>query len=106
MRRRRIIEQSQWNHYRPERVCQVIREAARFAGITPNTLLTRSNERQPVAARRYAAVRLRGMNFSYPQIGRWLGGRHHSTIMYYIETATPQERTVIDGQDESGVWAI
>lgn len=34
-----------------------------------------------VSARRESARYLRSLGYSYPQIGRWLGGRHHTTIM-------------------------
>ena len=36
---------------------------------------------QHVAVRREAALYLRSLGYSYPQIGRWLGGKHHTTIM-------------------------
>lgn len=35
-----------------------------------------------VSARRIAARRLREAGLSYPAIGRFLGGRHHTSAMY------------------------
>lgn len=48
---------------------------------TEHTILSRSNLADHVAARREAALYLRSLGYSYPSIGRWLGGRHHTTAM-------------------------
>ena len=37
-----------------------------------------------VKARRLAAQRLREAGYGYPDIGRALGGTHHTTMMYLI----------------------
>lgn len=46
----------------------------------------RGRRRYPrlVQARVIAARRLRDAGFSFPEIGRALGGRHHTSVMWYL----------------------
>ena len=60
---------------------RVIRGVAASHRIPALALLGRSQRSQIVAARRDAAKQLLSLGFSYPMIGRALGGRHHTTIM-------------------------
>jgi hypothetical protein len=43
------------------------------------------DRRAPISrARKVAAIRLRASGVSLPKIARLLGGRHHTTILYYL----------------------
>lgn len=100
-----------WTAGIPNRVCDVIREAALAFELEPSLVVAKSQERQPVAARRYAAVRLRTLGFSTPQIGRWLGNRHHTTVRnlligFKMPETVPELLYDSNTPDESGIWAI
>jgi DNA-binding NarL/FixJ family response regulator len=98
-----------WKSGRPKAVCEAIQIAARAFGLEPEAVLRRTNERQPVAARRYVAVQLRVRGYSTTQIGRVLG-LHHTTVLYHLQArprcAPPRPPIEWNGIDESGVWAI
>ena len=61
-------------------------------------------EADAVAARREAALALRSMGYSYPQIGRWMN-RHHTSILNLVGNR-PQEYREPSVPDLSGEWAI
>jgi chromosomal replication initiation ATPase DnaA len=39
-----------------------------------------------VSRRRFIAAKMRAAGYSLPAIGRALGGRHHTTILYLLRT--------------------
>jgi chromosomal replication initiation ATPase DnaA len=87
---------------------KAILTVSRQTGFTVAAIRSQSQARRLVDARRRIAVELRSLGYSYPRIGRILGHRHHTTIMYLIETAAPIP-SPIDGiayPDLSGEWAI
>lgn len=60
------------------------RVSARFV-CTRDELIGRDRHSHVAHARQVAAWLLRRSGWSYVEIGRALGGRHHTTIMYAIE---------------------
>lgn len=99
----------------PPIVCDLVRRAARRLGVSPASVLGKSQQPQFVAARYEVAVALRRMGWSTPRIGRALGGRHHATIIHLlskrlapveINSATRSDIDSVSGADESGIWAI
>jgi hypothetical protein len=44
----------------------------------------RSNQREHVHARQLVATKLRQYGWSYPRIGKALGGYHHTTVMHLV----------------------
>jgi hypothetical protein len=67
-------------------------EVACKHGCTVQTIVGRSRATRWTAARHEAMYRIRhevrilGAPPSYAHIGKWLGGRHHSTILHGIRT--------------------
>jgi chromosomal replication initiation ATPase DnaA len=88
----------------PERVAEIIREVAAIHGVTAGEIIGPSHLRAIVWPRFEAAYRIRELRMadgrppSYPRIGRWLGGRDHTTIIAGIrrhEALTdPKQRKV------------
>ncbi len=75
----------------PDVVRRVIREAAQAHGVKPAEIVTGGPSRRFVRPRHMVAATLYEMRrhcgkrkFSLPQIGAWLGGRHHTTILHAI----------------------
>lgn len=63
----------------------IIKEVAKKYGLSVERLINKHQGRMPwfVRARREAIHRLRDeLKLSYPEIGRWMGNRDHSTIIY------------------------
>lgn len=56
-------------------------------GYDPEELRGPSRLRVATDRRRVVAKRLRAEGWSYPRIGRNLGGRHHTSIMYLLGSA-------------------
>lgn len=74
--------------YRPKRrifVSQLVREAAAHLNVTPEELTGPGRARELVRARAAISRVARDQGYSYPQIGRLLGGRDHTTIMHLIK---------------------
>lgn len=65
----------------PPAIYRVVAEAAQMYTCLPGDITGRSHLPHFVGARRKAAQDLRAMGFSYPEIGRWLGGRDHATVI-------------------------
>lgn len=63
---------------------EVVRQVALLRGVTVRNVLGPRRWRELVAVRREIAVILASMGLSYPAIGRALGGRHHTSAMYYL----------------------
>lgn len=60
----------------------IILEAGCIAtGATRRQICGRARHRWIVARRRFIAQKMRAEGYSYPKIGRALGGRDHATIM-------------------------
>jgi len=68
---------------------EVIRTVAQTFGITVDSILGRGRSRQVALPRQIAMYLLRvESNISLPQIGEYLGGRDHTTVMYGCEKIT------------------
>jgi chromosomal replication initiation ATPase DnaA len=75
----------------PDVVRRVIREAAQAHGVKPAEIVIGGPSRRLVRPRHMVAATLYEMRhpcgkrkFSLPQIGAWLGGRHHTTILHAV----------------------
>lgn len=64
-----------------------IRAAAERNDCTPEGVTGPLHHPNLVAARREVTRELRGRKWSLPRIGRLLGGRHHTTILHYLQTS-------------------
>jgi chromosomal replication initiation ATPase DnaA len=109
------------NSYVPPRVEAVLSLAAQWYNLSVKALRNINlHTDEVVAARRMAARELREMGFSFPQIGRYLGGLHHTSVMNLC-TAKKQGKKRYGGRsvttstpvdcgntspDLSGEWAI
>jgi chromosomal replication initiation ATPase DnaA len=63
----------------------IIREEAHRAGVRPVDVRFRCRRRRETEVRRKVARRLRvELHLSYPKIGRALGGRDATTILWYL----------------------
>lgn len=60
----------------------------------PADLTSRKQDLRTVGARRVLILMLRRRGLSYPEIGVYLGGRHHTTIMYAEQTATDEDHAL------------
>ena len=69
-----------------DRVSKILREVAKEFDVPVNDLRGKSRERHIVRPRQFAYLRLRDeTDLSYPTIGRVMGTRDHSTIIYGIK---------------------
>lgn len=59
----------------------IVGQVALTTGISIAEIVGSSRNKHVVRARREAARQLREAEFSYPEIGRALGGRHHTTCL-------------------------
>lgn len=92
---------------RPRHVTEILQRHALAHRIAFDQLLGPSREAPFVAARRDAMLELRARGYSLPQIGRWIGGMHHTTVMYHVGKMPPKPvDTAIPVPDYSGEWAI
>lgn len=66
--------------YKPARA--IIAEVARATNAPIELLLSRQRHPKLTAARCAAVRALRSEGFSWPEIGRALGCRHHTTVMW------------------------
>jgi chromosomal replication initiation ATPase DnaA len=98
-----------WTDGRPRIVNQLIQTAACRHGILPREVLEHSRESARVHARRDVMQALRERGYSLNQIGRTLGGLHHSTVLHHLQgipISVPALPFNPDQPDESGIWAI
>lgn len=65
---------------------RLTREIGARYGVTIGQVKSPSRVKTIVAARREVAIRLRERGWSYPEIGHYLGGRDHTTIMGLVKT--------------------
>jgi hypothetical protein len=64
----------------------IVRAVAKYYGRTPNDLRSKSREYKCVYPRMIAVYIARSITeLSYPQIGRFLGGRDHTTSMHSFQ---------------------
>lgn len=64
-------------------VSRILLEVAIHHNVTVNEIRSRSRRRNIAHARQEAFVRLRDETYlSYPAIGRVVGDRHHTTVMF------------------------
>jgi chromosomal replication initiator protein len=69
-----------------DRVSKILREVAKEFDVPVNDLRGKSRERHIARPRQFAYLRLRDeTDLSYPTIGRVMGDRDHSTIIYGIK---------------------
>jgi chromosomal replication initiation ATPase DnaA len=70
----------------PRDIAALIAHCAAAVGVHPGMVRDIStHESQVVAARRMAARRMREMGYSFPLIGRYLGGLHHTSVMHLCD---------------------
>jgi len=98
-----------WASGKPPRVVQAIRSAAIATGLREVDIVGPGQQPNLVNARRIIAQRLQGQGFSQPQIGKFLGGRSHSTICNLLNrpgAAKAAKEAEVQYPDLSGEWAI
>jgi len=71
---------------KPKPVMDILRMVAARHKLPVGSLSAKTREGTVVAARREAAHKLRDYGYSLPQIGRFLGGRHHASIIWLLTT--------------------
>lgn len=77
---------------------QIIHDVAHETGISREDLLSKRRHRPIVRARWIAMHRMRSLGYSYPAIGRVLGGKDHSTIINGVRN---QARMQLQQQEAS-----
>jgi len=80
-----------WMDGKPYRIRSIILDVCRKHGVDPNDVMTASRMRPIVNCRNEIAWEIRNICaadgnpiFSFPQIGKYLGGRDHTTIIHAI----------------------
>lgn len=71
---------------------QTVNRIAGSLGVDPDALRGPRRHQEYVQARRVVARDLRGLGWSYPRIGRALGNRDHTTIMYLLDAIKKPQR--------------
>lgn len=64
----------------------IFEAGCKATGATPRQVRGRDRHRWIVLRRKFIAGKMRAEGYSLPQIGRALGGRNHTTILYYLRT--------------------
>ena len=82
----------------PRPVEKILSEEAARLSLEPRTLRTKGKSGQISLARRRAAVRLRSLGFSYPQIGA-IFGLHHTSVMYMVRRSQQPQQALKDAMD-------
>lgn len=65
---------------------EIIEQCAALTGISAGDILGRSRKRPAVRARQFTMAVMRARGGSYPQVGRWIGGKDHSTVIHGVDT--------------------
>jgi glucan phosphorylase len=76
----------------PSAARAIIQTVAEQNDIHIGAITGKTNEPHPVFARRMAARLLADQGYTLSEIGRFLGGRHHTTIHHLLNTASPTWR--------------
>ena len=84
---------------RPLAVEKVLRRHAGAHGMDVWELTSGPKTRSTVKVRREAMRELRGMGYSLTQIGKWVGGRHHTSVLFHVKADPPAME-----RDLTGVW--
>ena len=63
----------------------IMAAACKATGVTPRLMRSPRKFRSLVNARWFAASKMRAEGYSYPEIGRALGGFDHSTIIHLLK---------------------
>lgn len=90
----------------PEPIEAIFREVQRELNVTRSEIVGPRQFAPFVAARAAIAYRLRKRGCSLTMIGKYLGDRHHATVMNYLRAYKPESAVDWSIPDESGVWAI
>lgn len=64
----------------------IMEAGCKATGVTAKLIRSRYRNRPLVARRRFIARKMREAGYSYPKIGKALGGRDHSTVMHYLRS--------------------
>lgn len=100
---------------RPPAVLRLLREVAARHRLPHWMELCRSGgPRIYMPAKREAAARLRDRGYSLPQVGHYLGGIHHTSVLWLLnhtprvqpERPSVEHEFVVPVPDLSGEWAI
>lgn len=67
----------------PPRMKEILREVCQQHSMLPQDLIGRSRREVVVRARRDFIVRAKDAGYSFVRIGKALGGRDHTTILYH-----------------------
>lgn len=100
LRSKEIERQRRTVRWRPSRVEDVLRICAADHQTTPWELANGPSTKRNVAARAQAMQILRRMGFSLPEIGRYMGGKHHTTVLYHTRNVKPDTRDLTGVCDE------
>lgn len=79
----------------PMTPAEIIRRTSEESGAQYWDVIGPRRSRYLVNVRALCALRLRARGYSYPEVGSYLGGRHHTTAMYLcgvIPTKRQRER--------------
>lgn len=99
----------------PPRVLRIIAQAAIDWGVAISHVQNTSfHDPRVVMARRQAVKEIHELGFSSAMVGRFLGGMHHTSVLYALkQTARPKRLPKIfpkpassPEEFESGEWAI
>ena len=62
----------------------ILEAACKATHVRLSDVRGRRRDRYIVLRRRFIVKKMRDEGYSLPQIGRALGGRHHTTILHYL----------------------
>jgi len=79
------IKMQEERNYHLESMEDALLRVCDKSGLTAERILGPSRDRETVRAKRLLAVDLRGMGYSYPEIGRFMR-KHHTTIIHLVKT--------------------
>lgn len=66
---------------------EIIEKRAAQSGVRASDVRGRSRHSELVRLRAWIAAELRAEGYSFPRIARALGGRNHTTIMFYLRAS-------------------